>query len=181
MQPDESFSLVAEAQAGDAAALTLLLQRNDDRMRGLAYKLLDDAHATDDVLQDAYIKAYQNIGRFRGDSAFSSWHYQIVYTTCIDSMRRSSRRPTAPLDVSHHPADPERVDVRVAEVDQVRSALNELPVKQRAVVLLVDGEGLSHREAATVIGVRPGTVASRLHRARRALRTYVESIEGDER
>lgn len=162
--------LVALARDGDRAAFGVLLRRHDDRMRGLAYRLLADRHAMDDALQEAYVKAYRAIDRFKLGSSFGTWLYRITYNACIDELRRRKRAPVSedePIDPeSSHPG-PERI-VSVAET--VRSALAGLPESQRVTVVLVDGEGYDHREVAEILGVAPGTVASRLHRARAALR-----------
>ncbi|MET0728278.1 MAG: sigma-70 family RNA polymerase sigma factor [Acidimicrobiales bacterium] len=162
--------LVELAREGDRGAFDLLLRRHDDRMRGLAYRLVTDRHTMDDVLQEAYLKAFQALHRFRAGSDFGAWLYRITYNACIDELRRRKRSPVAsddPVDpVSERPG-PDRI-VSASEI--VRVALRRLPDDQRVTVVLVDGEGYDHREAAEILGVAPGTVASRLHRARSALR-----------
>ncbi len=162
--------LVEQARAGERAAFDALLRRHDERMRGLAFKILADRHAMDDVLQEAYVKAYRGLGRFKAGSNFGTWLYRITYNACIDELRRRKRAPLAAGEgedpVSGRPG-PERV---VSAAETVRQALADLPTDQRVTVVLVDGEGFDHREAAEILGVAPGTVASRLHRARAALR-----------
>lgn len=171
--------LVAAAQAGDVAAFSELISRYDDRMRGLAWQLLGDRVAMDDVLQDAYLKAFRSLGGFRQDAAFSSWLYRIVQTTCIDRHRRRARRPQVSLEVvadpRDHAADPA---TEVARRDALRSALGELPEDQMAAVLLVDAEGLSYAEAAEMLDVAAGTIASRVNRARTKLRMSLETGDG---
>jgi len=162
--------LVEHARAGDREAFDELLRRHDDRMRGLAYRLLADRHRMDDALQEAYLKAFRGLHRFRAGSDFGTWLYRITYNACIDDLRRRKRAPLSTADpvdpVSARPG-PERI---VSAAETVRRALADLPDDQRATVVLVDGEGFDHREAAKILGVAPGTVASRLHRARAALR-----------
>jgi RNA polymerase sigma-70 factor (ECF subfamily) len=162
--------LVELARSGDRSAFDELLRRHDPRMRGLAYRLMADRHRMDDALQEAYVKAYRGLPRFKAGSDFGTWLYRITYNACIDELRKRKRSPVAsddPVDpVSPRPG-PERV---VSAAETVRQALAELPVDQRVTVVLVDGEGFDHREAAKILGVAPGTVASRLHRARAALR-----------
>lgn len=162
--------LIDRARAGDRSAFGVLLRRHDDRMRGLAYRLLADRDAMDDALQEAYVKAYRALDRFRVGSSFGTWLYRITYNACIDELRRRKRAPVAaeePDDpVSARPG-PERV---VSAAEAVRAALADLPESQRITVVLVDGEGFDHQEVASILGVAPGTVASRLHRARAALR-----------
>ena len=162
--------LVELARRGDRGAFDELLRRHDDRMRGLAYRLLADRHAKDDALQEAYVNAYRGLGRFKAGSDFGTWLYRITYNACIDEIRRRKRRPVAEEaagEAASSQPGPERV---VSAAETVRAALAELPVSQRVTVVLVDGEGFDHREVAKILGVAPGTVASRLHRARAALR-----------
>lgn len=162
--------LVELARHGDRPAFGELIRRHDDRMRGLAYRLLADRHGMDDALQEAYLKAYRALSRFRPGSDFGTWLYRITYNACIDELRRRKRAPMAPdspVEAESGRPGPERV---VGASETVRAALADLPVSQRVTVVLVDGEGFDHREAAKILGVAPGTVASRLHRARAALR-----------
>ena len=162
--------LVELARSGDRRAFDELLRRHDSRMRGLAYRLMADRHRMDDALQEAYLKAYKALPRFRAGSDFGTWLYRITYNACIDELRKRKRSPLATADQTDPESSspgPERV---VSASETVRGALAELPVDQRVTVVLVDGEGFDHREAAKILGVAPGTVASRLHRARAALR-----------
>lgn len=158
------------ARSGDRSAFEQLLRRHDARLRGLAYRLVADREGMDDALQEAYLKAYRAMPTFRPGGDFGSWIYRITYNASIDELRKRKRFPVAPDD----PIDPESgrpgPDRQVTAAETVRGALAHLPVDQRVTVVLVDGEGFDHREAAEILGVAPGTVASRLHRARAALR-----------
>ena len=173
--PGGEGARLTSARAGDGAAFTELLRRHDPRLRGLAFKLLGGRReAMDDVLQDAYLQAFRSLDRFRGDADFGTWLFRIVYNACQDELRRAERRPE-PVDATDRTRDrastrpgPERA---VTASDSVMRALSALPVDQRATVLLVDGEGFDNLAAAEVLGVAPGTVASRLSRARATLRT----------
>ncbi len=167
--------LVEAARAGDSAAFTTLLRRHDDQMRALAWSVLRDRSAMDDALQDAYLKAFRNVGRFRGDSAFSTWLHRIVYRACLDHLRR--HRPAAPLDDGPEPWAPDRTGPDVDDRLAVERALASLDPETRAALVLVDRDGHSYDEAALVLGIPAGTVASRLHRGRRALRTVLTSPE----
>ena len=92
--------LVARILAGDRHAFTEVLRRHDDRLRGLAWKLLGgDPHRMDDALQDAYVRAYRALPRFRQDADLGSWLYRITYNACIDELRRAKRRPE-PVDTA---------------------------------------------------------------------------------
>jgi len=164
------IELVELARAGERPAFDELLRRHDGRMRGLAYRLLTDRDGMDDALQEAYLKAFRALPRFRAGRDFGAWLYRITYNACIDDLRARKRAPLtteAPADPISGQPGPERV---VGAAETVRHALASLPLDQRVTVVLVDGEGFDHREAAEILGVAPGTVASRLHRARRLLR-----------
>jgi RNA polymerase sigma-70 factor, ECF subfamily len=169
--------LVDAARLGDHAAFTTLLRRHDDQMRALAWSVLRDRTTMDDVLQDAYLKAYGNLDRFRGDSAFSTWLHRIVYRACLDHIRR--RREVVglvddadPPAHEHHQSD---VDERLA----LQQALANLDPETAAALVLVDRDGHSYEEAGLVLGIPVGTVASRLHRGRRALRDVLEPTRSD--
>lgn len=168
------------ALEGDQHAFTELVRRHDDRLRGLAFKLLGDRHRMEDAMQEAYVRVHRNLHRFRRDAELGSWLYRIVYNACIDELRRVGRRPV-PVDVEDLEWDvpaaepgPERV---VHAADRVRRALAALPEDQRATVLLVDGEGFDNVTAAEIMGIAPGTVASRLSRARAAMRRVLAEDE----
>jgi RNA polymerase sigma-70 factor (ECF subfamily) len=164
--------LIALAKEGDHLAFAALLRRHDDKLRGLAYKLLVDRDRMDDALQEAYVKAYRALPKFREGSELSSWLYRITYNACIDELRRAKRNPLAPvqLDETSPEPGPER---SVTAADTVRRALAALTDDQRITVVLVDGEGFDNRAAAQILGVAPGTVASRLSRARAILREHL--------
>ncbi len=166
--------LVDRILDGDRDAFAEVLRRHDDRLRGLAYKLLGGNRASmDDALQEAYVRAYRALPRFRRDADLGSWLYRITYNACIDELRRTKRRPEpwdpfAPgADQPSREPSPER---SVLAADAATRALAVLPEDQRITVVLVDGEGFDNLTAARILGVAPGTVASRLSRARAAMR-----------
>jgi RNA polymerase sigma-70 factor (ECF subfamily) len=159
-----------------SAAFTDELRRLDGQMRALAYRILGDFDAMEDALQDAYVKAYRALPSFRGDAGVSTWLYRIVYNSCIDATRDARRRSAVDRfdTTAVETAEPQNaVAVRV----DLAHALAQLPIDQRAAVLLVDAEGLSYADVAEVLGVPAGTLASRVSRARAALRLAL--TEGD--
>ena len=168
--------LIRRVLDGDHAAFGDVVRRHDARMRALAYKLLGgDRHRMDDVLQDAYLRAFRGLGGFRLDAHLGSWLYRIVYNSCIDELRRARRLPTPsdPTDGFEPQAPGSGPDEQVSAADATRRALARLPEDQRITVVMVDGEGLDNRTVATLLGVAPGTVASRLSRARAAMRQHL--------
>ena len=167
-----SPSILAAARAGDASAFTALVEHYDPRLRTLAYHLLGDPDQTDDVLQDAYVKAFRGLSTFAGRSALSTWLTRITYTTCIDHLRLRARLVLVPdLEPEQTlPDSPDPTD-ELAGRSWVRDALRRLPPEQRAVVVLVGVQGLDYDRAAEILGVPSGTVASRLSTARTTLRS----------
>jgi RNA polymerase sigma-70 factor (ECF subfamily) len=172
---EDEDELVRSAVAGDKQAFMVLVRRHHDQLRGLAYAMTGSATAMDDVLQDAYLKAFRAIGDFRGTARFTTWIYRIVHNAAIDHMRAQARsaaseEPLLAASMSGHSDDV----VRRIAIDQ---ALAALPEAQRAAVLLVDGEGFDYRSAGEVLGVPEGTVASRVHAARAALRRSLSDLK----
>ena len=152
----------------DADEFVRLVGEYDLRHRRLAYRLLGDRDRMDDVLQDAYARAFRALPRFTGRAALGTWLYRIVYNACVDDLRRRRGRNEVSLEEwdRRAAAPAESVEERL----DLAAALAGLPVELRAVVLLVDADELSYDEAAEVLGIPPGTVASRLSRARDALK-----------
>jgi len=162
-------ALVAQSIDGDPAAFSALLRQHDDKMRGVVWRMVPSRTEMDDVLQDAYLKAWRAIGKFRGEAAFSTWLYRIVYTTALDHLKVAKRRRAEPLDESQDWSNQDPANA-IADATVLRSALAELPADQLAVVTLVDGQGQSYETVADLLGISAGTVGSRLSRARASLR-----------
>ena len=173
--------VLQRARAGDRHAFTEVVRHYDHRLRALAYRLLGDRTAMDDALQEAYVKAFRALPGFRGDAGVGTWLYQITYRACIDLQRRESRHQVDTNDWSSSDAAAPTTDpaATAASRADLQRALAGLPADQRAVVLLVDAEGLDYEAAAAVLGVAPGTIGSRLSRARAALRAAL--AEGETR
>ena len=152
----------------DADAFISVVREFDLRHRRLAFRLLGDRDLMDDVLQEAYARAFRALPRFSGRASVGTWLYRIVYNACLDELRRSGARKEVPLE-EWREARPERADLVEQRLD-LEAALEALPPELRAVVLLVDADDLSYEEAAEVLGIPAGTVASRLSRAREALK-----------
>jgi RNA polymerase sigma-70 factor (ECF subfamily) len=163
--------LAERAREGDPDAFWSLVEPYDRGLRALAFRVLGDRDLMDDALQEAYLKAFRALRSFREESAVASWLYRIVYNSCLDQLRGAGRRRHEPLEAaaerSHSGPDPAEVATRRRDL---ATALASLPPDMRAAVLLVDAEGMGYGEAAEVLGISRGTVASRLNRARARLR-----------
>jgi RNA polymerase sigma-70 factor (ECF subfamily) len=162
--------LLARHADGDAAAFGVLVARHRDRAWAVALRTLGDPADAADAVQDAFVKAYRTAGSFRGEALFSTWLHRIVVNCCLDLIRRSRARPTVALDETAaavaDPADPiGRTDLG----HDVVAALARIAEDQRVAIVLVDVEGYSVDEAATMLGIPTGTVKSRCHRGRAQL------------
>lgn len=174
-----SGSEIKEAPVSPEVFLEMV-KRYDRRLRALAYRMLGDRDRMDDALQDAYLKAFRAFPGFRSESAVGTWLYRIVYNTCVDEIRRSARANLVPIPDLPDPesiSDPAEIAFRSEELS---SALSELGDQERALVLLVDADGLSYQEAARILDLPIGTVASRLHRTRAALRHSLHDLRGEQ-
>lgn len=176
MSDPRERELIERSTAGDGRAFAALLADHDDRMRAIASRMLGSQAAMDDALQDAYLKAYRSLAGFRGEAPFGGWLQRVVTRTCIDHLRRRDRRDEVALDAAASSAQGGLAfDDRYVDRSALGTALATLPAHHRAVVLLVDGEGYDYDEAAELLHTSRGTVASRLSRARAALRTALDA------
>jgi RNA polymerase sigma-70 factor (ECF subfamily) len=167
-------AVLRRARRGDQRAFATLVRHYDPGLRALAFRLLGDRDRMDDALQEAYIRAFRALPRFRGDSAPGTWLYRIAYNACVDELQRD--RSVVSLDSIR-----ERPDPRPGAADtlparrSLAEALARLEPADRAAVLLVDAQGFDYRSAGEVLGVPEGTIASRLNRARAALRQALDT------
>jgi RNA polymerase sigma-70 factor (ECF subfamily) len=169
------------AGARERKAFTRLILEHDERLRGLAYRLLGDRELMEEALQEAYAKAFVGLPGFRRRSSAGTWLYRITYTTCIDVLRRQRRLVALPdglLDDAADPA-PDPGD-EVAERERLSTALAALPPEQRAAVLLVDRDGFDYKTVAEILDVPFGTAASRVSAARHALRRALGPATAEE-
>jgi RNA polymerase sigma-70 factor (ECF subfamily) len=164
--PRDDAALLRAHAGGDADAFGELIRRHRDRLWAVALRTVGDREEAADALQDALLSAYRAAGRFRGDSAVTTWLHRIVVNACLDRIRRRQARPTVPLpEVDVHAAPVADHDTLLA----VRQALGQLPVEQRAALVLVDLQGYAVSEAAAILDIAEGTVKSRCARGRARL------------
>lgn len=172
--------LLARCRAGDTAAFSTLVDRYRDRAYGLAFRLTRSAPDAEEVAQDAFVSAWRALGLFRGDAAFSTWLYRIVWRKALDrveALRNRARREVAVDDPARVEAESAAGSPRAdtsgaaaadaARLERLLDTLSELP---RAVVTLYYYEDRSVRDVAAALGIPEGTVKTHLFRARAALR-----------
>ena len=172
--------LVIQVQEGAAEALSELVERWQDRLWRLAWRLTDDEQAAWDVLQDTWIVISRKIGRLTDAAAFPAWAYRITSNKSRDWIRRRQRMRRADeaygerwreVAGGENPAQPRHADLR--------EALADLPGGDRAILSLRYEDDFSTAEIATILRIPPGTVKSRLHRARQRLRRFLEEDDDE--
>jgi RNA polymerase sigma-70 factor (ECF subfamily) len=177
--------LVREARRGDKEAFRELVERYQRKIVGVALGMVHNPEDALEIAQETFVKAYENLEGFKGESSFYTWLYRIVVNRAIDFRRRERRHPTISLDDRVGSADSHEVyqDVLKEEGrtdplqhaqaheigERVTEAVNELTPDHKAVILLREVEGLSYDEISRVMRCSKGTVMSRLHYARKKL------------
>jgi RNA polymerase sigma-70 factor (ECF subfamily) len=167
-------AVLAAACRGDRDAFVEVFRFYDRRVRHIAWQVLGDHQAMEDVLQEAALRAFRGLPSFRGESGAGTWLCRIAYTTSVDHLRRRPREVTVDDTELRVPTGPDPEDAVVARMT-LDAAFAALSDEQRIALLLVDREGLDYTTAAEVIGIAPGTVASRLFRARQLLRAALQA------
>ena len=182
---DESH-LVERLQAGDDSAYRLLVAHYKQRLFKLAYGIVQEEEEALDIVQDVFIKAFENIGRFRGQAKLSTWLHRITVNQCLNWKRRWTRRfrwhhkPLEREDGSEYPElkseryAPDQLHNEKLLARAFESALQALPEQARTVSVLREAEGLSYEEISQVLGIKRGTVSSRLFHARERLKAHLE-------
>ncbi|MBW3574028.1 MAG: sigma-70 family RNA polymerase sigma factor [Actinobacteria bacterium] len=183
---DTSAHLVAAARHGDRLAFEELVRLTSAETYTLAFRLVGNEDDARDVVQEAYLRAYRSIGKFRGDAKFTTWMYRITANCAVSHLERRRRHrheelaDDAPLADGNVERDPQaRADVSELR-DQLGVALQELPPRLRAVVVLRDIYDLPHEAIAAELGISESAAKVRLHRARRRLREQLFPMHGEE-
>ncbi|MDH3980290.1 MAG: RNA polymerase sigma factor RpoE [Gammaproteobacteria bacterium] len=181
-------ALVERVQQGEKRAFDILVLKYQNKIIQLAYRYVHDHDEAMDVAQEAFIKAYRSLGKFRGDSAFFTWIYRIAINTAKNHLVASGRRPPrTDLDAQEAEqydgatglreyATPEHVLLRDELKETIASAIKELPDDLRTAITLRELEGLSYEEIAQTMECPIGTVRSRIFRARDAIDTRLKTL-----
>lgn len=179
--------LIAECLQGDTAAFGVLVRRYQERLYHSVYRLVENAEDAQDVVQEAFLNAYQSLDGFKGDSLFFTWLYRIAVNTAISLKRKrrvmvrmetgcNGEQTIDPID----PSEESRPGYALEQAEQerrVHEALSRLSPEHRAVLVMKDMEGQKYETMAEVLQVPIGTIRSRLHRARLELRELLEKSE----
>lgn len=176
------LNLAERAAAGDLDAFNDLVRLHQDHLWALVVRMVPDPDQAQDVLQEAFFSAYRNLRSFRGGSV-RSWLSRIAINAAMDTQRYRKRRPAQPYpemeDEAWQPpagieSDPEHTTIAAERTRLLAGALARITPDQRAAIVLYDVEGYDYAEIATMTGVSLGTVKSRIHRGRLALRGLLE-------
>ena len=174
---DEEQSWIARSRAGDQQAFEALVLRYQKMIFALTYRMTGSMAEAEDLTQETFIAAFQQLDSFRGESKFSSWLYRIATNRCLNWRQRDARRGKA-----YETWGREREAASITEPSadaisvQVQQALLKLDDKQRAAMVLTTYEGMNHAEAARVLGCSETTVSWRIFAARRKLKKWLAPL-----
>lgn len=172
--------LVARVRARDAVAERALYDAHVDRVFRLACRLSGDEDLAKDLTQDAFIRAFDRIDTFRGESSLATWLYAIATSVILNGLRRVKRfrQREAPFeDALEIGGTARRAEPDLSE--RLRAAVEALPVGYRTVFLMHDVEGFTHEEIGSALGIEPGTSKAQLSRARGKLRIALADFAGE--
>lgn len=177
----EPTNLVARVLAGDPDAERDLYDAHVDRVYRLAYRMVGDSELAADYTQDTFIRTFERLASFRGESALSTWITAIAISVVYNGQRKVGRLRTREVDLEH--AQPVAVSTREADPDlkvRLASAIDGLPEGYRTVFLMHDVEGFTHLEIGAALGIQEGTSKAQLSRARAKLREQLSAFAGEE-
>jgi RNA polymerase sigma-70 factor, ECF subfamily len=167
-QPDEP-ELMRRLAGGDMSALGTIVERHQDRVRSIAYRMLQRWDAADDITQEAFLRVYRSAARYQPTAGFSTWLYRIVVNLCLDAAKKPRM---ALLSGEDAPAGPSAdADLMARErLAAIQQAIADLPERQRMALVLHRFEGLNHRQIAEAMDASESAVESLLVRAYSGLR-----------
>lgn len=185
MTREQEAAVIRAVLNGDINAFETLVKEYEKNVYNLALRMTGNSEDAADMSQEAFIKAYNSLSSFRGDSKFSVWLYRIVSNVCLDYLRSRTRKPTVSLSTENDDGDEVELDIadetqspellldRSLTRDAVRRGLASLPPDHREILLLREIQGLSYEEIAAALDLEAGTVKSRIFRARKKLSSFL--------
>lgn len=178
---DADSELVLRSQRGDAAAFEALVRQHQRMIHALTYRMTGSSADAEDLAQETFLQAYEQIGSFRGSAKFSTWLYRIAVNTCLNWRQSEQRRFQLQVNCAEelsirHPH--ENGSSSAGPANDVQAALLKLPAKQRAAIVLTIYDGLNHAEAAAVLNCSETTVSWRVFTARRRLKLLLSRNGG---
>ena len=185
MTKEEELAVVQRVQRGDVNAFEDLVAAYEKNVFNLALRMTGNAQDAEDMAQEAFIKAYNSLSSFRGESKFSVWLYRIVSNVCLDFLRKKNKQGTVSLSVEDDDGEDSQLDLpdlsqspeelleKKLTREAVQRGLKALPEDARQILLLREIQGLSYEEIGQTLGLESGTVKSRIFRARKKLCAFL--------
>ncbi len=179
---DADAELVVQCQKGNPAAFEELVRHHQRMIHSLTFRMTGSPADAEDLAQEAFIRAYEQIGTFHGTSRFSTWLYRIAVNTCLNWQQSEARRfqlyTNCANELSAQHVNGENSSAANRSDQEVQAALLKLPAKQRAAIVLTIYDGLNHAEAAQVLGCSETTVSWRVFAARQKLKRWLSANGG---
>jgi RNA polymerase sigma-70 factor, ECF subfamily len=178
-RPGDETDLLARLRSGEPRAFEDLVRTHQHRVFGVALRMLGSRAEAEDVAQEVFLRVHRAVRDFRGEAKLSTWLYGIASNLCLNRLASAERRRVrhddeAVLQIATDAPDATATMERRELESALRDAIAALPDERRIVVVLRDLEGLSYEEVAEALSLEPGTVRSRLHRARMELKSKME-------
>ena len=186
MTRDEELGIINSVLSGDTDAFEILVKETQNKVYSLALRMTNNHEDARDMAQEAFIRAYNSLSGFRGDSRFSVWMYRLTSNICLDFLRQKKRKPADSLTLDTNDDDQDKQfeipDIRYnpeteLERRELRNLINkglmELSPEYRQILVLREINGLSYEEIADTLELEPGTVKSRIFRARKKLCSFL--------
>lgn len=185
MTREQELRTVQKVLKGDTNAFEQFVTEYEKNVYNIALRMTGNSEDAADMTQEAFIKAFNSLQSFRGDSKFSVWLYRIATNVCLDFLRSRNRKPTVSLSVEDNEGDDVELDIadesqspevlleRGITRDSVRRGLDSLTPEYRQILLLREIQGLSYEEIAQSLNLEVGTVKSRIFRARKKLCAFL--------
>ena len=179
----ELKTLILKAMDGDSDAFSVLICRVQNKAYSIAYRYMNSDSDARDVMQESFIKLYKNLGSFNFKSGFETWYFRILINCCLDELRKKKVRETyslddtaeegqdsGPLEIPGDDPTPEEELILKERQIMVRKAIDSLHEDHKTIIILRELEQLSYEEIGSALDLDPGTVKSRLNRARQKLK-----------
>ncbi|NLJ88062.1 MAG: sigma-70 family RNA polymerase sigma factor [Epulopiscium sp.] len=186
MDTTEEKILVNRVKKGSIAAFEELIIEHEGKIYNIAYRFFNNEEDAKDLSQEIFIKVFNKIHRFRGDSSFSTWLYRIAINTCIDELRKRKGKESFSIDediktdegtmareFQDKDLSPEEIVINKEIASQIQWALNHLSESYKEVVILRDFQGFEYKQISEILGCSLGTVKSRISRARTELKNLL--------
>ncbi|MEM8814563.1 MAG: RNA polymerase sigma factor [Pseudomonadota bacterium] len=168
-QADDEARLIERSKASDPKAFERLYRQHIDKVYGLCLRMTGNQGEAEDCAQEAFIQAWRQLDKFRGDSAFSTWLHRIAVNAVLGRMRKSKREQDRVQVVADRATSASLTAADTGELRDLAEAIGRLPKGARHVFVLSAVYGYSHEEASKMLGIAVGTSKAQLHRARRIL------------